>query len=202
MVVCTSRLAPLIPGESHPMLPTENPWPLAIALVCVAIVCFGRFGSRRQGASLIGGILCLLLAGGCFVLDQLVVTPGEQVVQNIYSLCKDVQRQDVPKVMSYFSNQAPEREVVRTTLDKVKVKDDLRISDVSVTFNGAGSVAISHFRANASITVNVAGFAGDVPYHPTRWEFDWQREAGEWKIIDIRRLHPINGKEVNFLSAQ
>ncbi|MDB5335447.1 MAG: hypothetical protein JWN70_1066 [Planctomycetaceae bacterium] len=184
------------------MLPTENPWPAAIALVCVAIVCFGRFGSRRQLSSLIGGILCLVLVGGCFVLDSLVLTPSEQVVENIYNLTDAVQRQDVPKVLNYFSNQAPEREVVRTTLEKVKVQKDLRISDVSVTFKGAGSVAVSHFRANASITVNVAGYSGDVNYHPTRWELDWQREAGEWKIIEIRRLNPINGKEVSFLSAQ
>ena len=184
------------------MWPTENPWPAAIALACLAIVFFGRFGSRRQSSSLIGGLVCLLLVGGYFVLDHFVVTPSEQVIQNIYDLSDAVKRQDIPKVLSYFSQQANEREVVRTTLDKVKVKDDLRISDVWVRFRGAGSVAVSHFRANASITVNLAGFTSDVNYHPTRWELDWQREGAEWKIIEIRRLHFINGKEINFLSAQ
>lgn len=184
------------------MLPTENPWPAAIALICVAIVCFGQFGSRRKLASLIGGVLCLMLAGGCFVLDNLVLTPREQIIKNIYDVSAAVQRQDVKTVLSYFSPQANERDVVRTTLEKVKVGDDLRISDVSVTFKSAESVAIAHFRANASITVNLAGITGGVGYHPTRWEFDWQREAGEWKIINIHRLHPINGKEISFLSAQ
>lgn len=184
------------------MWPTENPWPAAIILVSLAIVLLGRFGSRRKLSSLIGGLGCLLLAVGCIVLSEFVVTPSEQVIRNVYGLTADVQRQDVPKVLSYFSQQANEREVVQATLEKVKVHDDLRISDVSVSFRGAGSVAVAHFRANASITVNLAGFTGDAGYHPTRWEFDWQREAGAWKIIDIRRLHPITGKEISFLSAQ
>ena len=184
------------------MLPTENPWPAAIVLVCMAIVLIGTFSSKRKVSSLIGGILCLLLAGGCFVLDRLVLTPGEQVTQNIYGLSDAVKQQDVPKVLIYFSKQAPDRDLIRTAVEGVKVHDDLRISDVSISFKGAGSVAVSHFRANASISVTIIGIAGDVGYHPTRWELDWQREAGEWKIIEVRRLHPITGKKVTILSTQ
>ncbi len=184
------------------MLPTENPWPAAIVLVCMAIVFIGIFNSRRKTSSLVGGILCLLLAIGCFVLDSVVLTPGEQVTQNIYDLSEAVKKQDVPKVLSFFSNQAPERDQIKHAVEGVRVHDDLRISDVWVSFTGAGSVAVSHFRANASISVTIVGIAGDIGYHPTRWELDWQREAGEWKIIEVRRLHPINGKKVTILSAQ
>lgn len=184
------------------MLPTDNPWPAMIALVCVAIVFFGRFGAQRKSSNLIVAIVCLLLAGGCFVLDQLVVTPSEQVVRNVYELSNAVIKQDVPTALSFFSRQATERDNVKFALERMRVHNDLRISDVSVTFRGANSVAVSHFRANASITINIAGFVENVSYHPTRWELDWQREGPDWKIIRVHRLHPITGKEVGFLSPQ
>lgn len=183
------------------MWPTENPWPAMIALVCVAIIFGARFFTRQNTSSLIGVVVCLLLAGGCYLLDQFVLTPGEQIIQNVYDLSAAVQRQDVPKALSYFSNQARERDLIKLALRQVKVKDDLRISDTSVTFKGAGSVAVSHFRANASLTVDMVGVNADISYHPSRWEVDWQREGNDWKIIQIHRLHPITGKEVGFLSS-
>lgn len=184
------------------MWPTENPWPAMIALVCVATVCFGRYGSRGKLPSLILGLVCLLLAGGCFVLDHFVVTPGEQIAQNVYDLTTAFQRQDKPKTLSYFSPKARERVIIEAALGQVKVQDDLRVSDVSVTFRAANSVAVSHFRANASLSVNMMGVNADLSYHPSRWELDWQREAGEWKITQVHRLHPITGKEIGFMSSQ
>lgn len=184
------------------MWPTENPWPAMIALVCVAVLFIGRYAARRKLPSLILAVLCLLLAGGCFVLDQLVVTPAELIAQNIYDLTAAFQRQDKQKTLSYFSPKARERVIIETALGQVKVQDDLRVSDVSVTFRAANSVAVSHFRANASVSVNMMGVNADISYHPSRWELDWQREAGEWKIIQVHRLNPITGKEIGFLSSQ
>jgi len=184
------------------MWPTDNPWPAMIVLVCLAMVFFGRFGAKQKSINLVIAFLCLLLAGGCFVLDYLVLTPSEQIVKNLYTLSNAVVRQDVPTTLSFFSGQARERENVRFAIERMKVQDDLRISDVSVSFRGEGSVAVSHFRANASITINIAGFIENVSYHPTRWELDWQREGTAWKIIRVHRLHPLTGKEVGFLSTQ
>ena len=173
-----------------------------IVLVCVAMVFFGRFGAKQKSINLVLAALCLLLAGGCFVLDYLVLTPSEQVVQNLYALSKAVVRQDVPATLSLFSGQAQERENVKFAIERIKIHDDLRISDVSVSFRSEGSVAVSHFRANASITINIAGFIENASYHPTRWELDWQREGTDWKITRVHRLHPLTGKAMGFLSTQ
>lgn len=184
------------------MWPTENPWPLMVILVCVAIVGIGQYATQRRRRSLVVALVSLLLAGGCFVLDQYVVTPAEEVIQNVYDLAVAVEKQDIPKTLNYFSPQAKERAVVEVALHQVKVRDHLRITDLSVTFKAANSLAISHFRANAALHVNLMGMATDLDSHPSRWELDWRREAGEWKIIKVRRLNPINGQEITFMSAE
>ena len=184
------------------MWPTENPWPAMVVLACVAVVCFGQFAAKRKSASLVLGLISLLLAGGCYLLDQIVQTPAEQITQNVYDLTAAFQKQDVQKTLGFFSPRASERAVIETALHQVKVKDDLRITDLSVTFKAANSLGVSHFRANASLHVDVLGMGGDVGYHPSRWELDWQREAGEWKVIRVHRLNPINGNEITFMAGE
>lgn len=183
------------------MLPTENPWPAVIVLSCVAIICLVQWATKRKALQLILGIVCLVSGAGCFLLDALVETPSEQIVQNVYDLTSAFQKQDAQKTLSYFSPLARERVLVELALRTVHVGNDLRISDVSVAFRAANSVAISHFRANASVSVSVSSFSGDFGYHPSRWELEWGREAGEWKIVKVRRLNPITGKEIAFMAG-
>ena len=183
------------------MLPTENPWPAMIVLLCMAVVSLVQWGTKRKLKSLLIGLACVLLAAGCYLLDLAVQTPGELITQNVYDLTTAFQKQDVQKTLSYFSPNAKERVVIETSLKLVQVKDDLRVSDVSVTFKSANSLAISHFRANASVSVSLLGVGGDFSYHPSRWELDWQQEAGEWKIVRVHRLNPITGKEISFMAA-
>ena len=184
------------------MLPTENPWPAMIVLLCVAVLCVGKWIGRRKIGSLVIAVVCILLGAGCYLLDMYVQTAGELITQNVYDLTTAFQQQNVPKTLGFFSAQAiPERVLISTALNQVRVGEDLRVSDVSVTFKAANSLAISHFRANASVTINIPGGPHHVSYHPSRWELDWQKEAGEWKIVKVHRLNPITGKETGFMSA-
>lgn len=183
------------------MLPTENPWPAIIVLCCAAMICLAQWTTKRKLFQLVLGVACLLLGVGCFLLDVFVETPSERIVQNVYDLTSAFQKQDAQKTLSYFSPLAKERILVELALRSVHVGDDLRISDVSVTFKAANSVAISHFRANASVSVSVPAMSGDFGFQPSRWELEWQREAGEWKIVKVHRLHPITGKEIAFMAG-
>jgi hypothetical protein len=183
------------------MLPTENPWPAMIVLLCVAIVCLVQWTAKRRRIDLILAASCLLLGIGCYALDVFVETPREKIMQNIYDLTSAFQAQDVDKTISYFSPQAPERIVIQSMLSKVKVHNDLRVTDLSVTFKAANSLAISHFRANASVSATIGTLTTDIPYQPSRWELDWQREAGEWKIVKVHRLNPVTGKEIAFMAV-
>lgn len=183
------------------MLPTENPWPAMIVLACVAIVCFVQWAGSRRSSRLIAGFICVLAAGGCYLLDEFVVTPSELIVQHVRELTSAFQHQDVKRTLSFFSAQAiPERVLIASALDKVRVGDDLRVTDLNVTFKAANSLAISHFRANASVSLNMPPVTADLSYHPTRWELDWQKEAGEWKVVKVHRLNPITGKEIGFMA--
>ena len=173
-----------------------------VVLVCVAIACIGQYAAHRKLRSLILALVSLLLAGGCYALDQYVLTPAEEVSQNVYDLATAIEKQDIQKTLGYFSPQARELDLIEAALHHVQVKDHLRITDLSVSFKAANSLAISHFRANAALHVNLMGMATVLDSHPSRWELDWRREAGEWKIINIRRLNPINGKEITFMAAE
>lgn len=172
-----------------------------IVLACAAVLCLGAWANSRKAKPLIAAVACLLLAAGCYVLDLAVVTPREIIKQNVYDLTSAFQRQDVPKTLSYFSPQAKERVVVENIIKLVHI-EGLRITDLSVKFKAANSLAISHFRANATLSVNLPGHSGSLGHQTSRWELDWQREAGEWKIVRVHRLHPINGEELDFLSSK
>ncbi len=173
-----------------------------IALLSVAVLCLVQWGTSRKIKNLILGLIFVLLCAGCYLLDQMVHTPREIITQNVYELTSAFQHQDKPKTLSFFSAQAiAERAVINLAFDQVHVGDDLRITDLSVAFKAANSLAISHFRANASISLNMSVVSGDFGHHPSRWELDWQQEAGEWKVVKVHRLHPITGKELGIMAA-
>lgn len=171
-------------------------------LTCIAIVCVLQWYSSRKSTPLILGALLLLAAGACLLWDEFVETPAEKVTKYVYDLAHAFQKEDADKTLSYISPRCRSRVSIGMAVGKVKVKDDLRISDVHVRFREANSVAITHFRANASVSAQMAGFTGDFGYQPSRWELEWQKEAGDWKVIEVKRLNPITGKEVGFFAAE
>jgi hypothetical protein len=183
------------------MLPTENPWPAIVVLVCVAIVFLAQWSSKGKRANLILAAICLLFGVGCYFLDVFVHTPSEVITENIYGLATAFQKHEAQKTLSYFSNRCRELPAVQSALKDVHVGDDLRITDVSVSFKAANSIAISHFRANASVRLELSFFTGDVGYQPSRWELEWEREAGQWKVMKVRRLNPLTGKEIHFMAT-
>ena len=104
------------------------------------------------------------------------------------------------KTLSYFSEEnLTDRTRIKIAMVMFTVHDDLRVSDVMVTVNEKDSLATSHFRANASVTMLGGGDAG---WRPSRWEFTWQREEGAWRIIKIQRLHPIRDEEMGPLEKR
>lgn len=180
------------------MLPPENPWPVLLLLICVAIGFGLSWASSKKKSSLAVALIALGLGTGCYAWSQLVETPSKEIIKNLHDLVAAFENQDGPKVMSYFSKQANVPPGLESIIDQVKVRDHLRITDVSVSFKEQKSLAVLHFRANGGFTY---GSMGAVEHFPTRWELDWQRESNEWKIIEVRRLHMMNGKPVGLLSG-
>jgi hypothetical protein len=180
------------------MLPPDNPWPVVIVLMCAASGFGWHWSQSRRAVSAAIGLVLLGIAIGIYAWSQFAETPSKEVIKNLHGLVAAFEDQNVPKVMSYFSKQADLPAAMEEVIPHTKVNGHLRITDVSVQFRQQGSLAILHFRANGSLTYR--GFA-KVEHFPTRWELDWQREANEWKIVEVRRLHPMNGSVVGLLSG-
>lgn len=176
-----------------------------MAVLCgvLALAGFGLWSTRRTWGPLIVMFVALGLSGASFVIDALVETPSEKVASNLYDLVDAFQKQDSARTLGHFSQQPkvlPIKAMVQAALKTVQVKDDVRVSDVSVKLMAEESQAIVHFRANASVSLGMAGI-GDVGYQPSRWELTWQKEAGEWKISEVQRLDPITGKPLAFFGG-
>jgi len=180
------------------MLPPDNPWPVLIVLLCVAIG-FGLqwYGSKKNSALAVM-LLSLGLGIGCYAWSQSVETPTKVITARLHEMTAAFQNQDVAKTKSYFSQQAALPVELDTVISMVRVHGEIRLSDISVILKQQNSLATCHFRANGTFSPATGGAQ---QYLPTRWELDWQREGNEWKIIAVRRLHMMNGKEVNVITG-
>jgi hypothetical protein len=171
---------------------TETPWPPIIALAALAIAFAGAFISTQRAKFVAPILLLAALAIIVYVVEQQIVTERERVEQSIYDVAAAFQRQDVEGTLTYFSAQALLlRLQAAGAVAGVQVQDDLRITDVSIEMKNSDSRARSHLRANG--TFAVIGY-GDVGHQPTRWNVDWQKEGGQWRIIYVERLDPITGE--------
>ena len=188
---------------------TETPWPPIFILAVIAACLAAAFSATQRSVYLAGILVLALLGGGIYFIEKQIVTEAERVEAAIYGVTDAFQDRDVERTVSYFSDNAalPDdrlppflrfvarnvslRTVVAGAVSTIQVEDDLRITDVSVETSNNDSLAKSHFRANGSFIVPGAGNVG---HQPTRWEFRWRQEAGEWRIIDVQRLDPINGE--------
>jgi hypothetical protein len=175
---------------------TENPWPPMVIAVFAAVVFLFLWNANRRGLHFVLAVACLLAAAGIYLLERLIVTEGERLQQRVVQLCYDF-RDKKPAVLDYVSDSFPKlKEMFSDALATVTIQSDLRMSDFQTTLTDDNSRGTVRFRANA--TINVSGY-GDVGYQPAHLELVFEREKGEWKIIEIRRFNPINGKEIDVM---
>ena len=174
----------------------ENAWPVAIVLATVALLLFLSWNVRRRKLLLVLAAVSAVLAGGTVAVDQYVETDREKVSRQVVELVRAFQRKDLERTLSYFSpSDTTDRALVTQVMKLVQVHDDLRISDVSVVVRAQEAIAVSRFRANA--TVEMKGF-GNVGWQASRWELTWKKENGEWKVTQVDRLHPLEEKKLEF----
>jgi hypothetical protein len=175
---------------------SENPWPPMIIAAILAAVFLLMWNANHRGLHLVVAALFALLCGGFYFLEQAIVTEGERLQQRVVQLCEDF-RDKKPTVLEYVSDTAPQVKLqFASALVMVTVGKDLRLSDFQTALTKDNTEGTVHFRANASL--NVVG-VGDVGYSPARLILTFQREKGEWKIIKVQRLNPLNGKEMDVL---
>ncbi len=176
---------------------TENAWPPMLIAGLTALVFLAMWNSNRRGLHLLAALVCLLLAGGFFLLERAIVTEGERLQMIVVSLCDDF-RNKRPATLNYFSNGAPALKVqVVAAMALVTVGEDLRLTDFQTHLTNQNSRGTVHFRANATLKVPSQSYVG---HQPARIFLTFQREQGEWKIIEVERLNPLTGEKMGLLT--
>ncbi len=176
---------------------TEDPWPPMLLCGLVGLIGVAWWSSSKRVAHLAVAVGGLVLGGIVYVVEGAIVTPAETVEQAVIDLCHEFQRKD-PRALDHFSRTAPELKLLcQTAMNLVDVESDMRLTDFQMRESNAGSRIVSHFRANASLSVT--GF-GKVGHQPARLELTWAKEGDDWKIVAIRRLHPIRDEEMDVMA--
>lgn len=175
----------------------ENPWPAVILALVFAILFLLRGSSTGLMKHwLIAGFF-LLIAGSVYLYELSVITPAEEVelqVQQLLQNCIDNNREQVVEAIS--NGQLGLKAMAMAGLSLADIHDDFHLSDLSVAMAGENSRAVSHFRGNGTVSVSSLSQSSHVA---TRWELTWQKENDAWRIINIRRLDPITGEEMQVL---
>jgi hypothetical protein len=178
---------------------TENPWPLIVILGIVAAVCLAVWSSQKRGLWLGASIFAVIAAIGVYVLAQSVETEAERVAKEIDALTDAFTKKDQDRTLAFFSPKAVDlRLKCVAALAMVDFPNGIDIKDVSVEVKNQNSLAISFFRANGTVSVTPGG-SGHIA---SRWKVTWQKEAGLWKIVDVRRWHPYKDEEMGMFEPR
>ena len=91
------------------------------------------------------------------------------------------------------------RETAAQGLEKVTLTKDFHIKDLEVTVRDDGQTADAHLRANGTLKVTHGDMLARVF---TRWQTVWKLVGSEWKLVEVKRLDPVNGQEMGVLEAR
>ena len=175
----------------------EEPLPPVLVLLTAACGCLALWSSARKRVLIVIAVLLVALCPVMFVVDHLVVTDGERVVNSVFDLAAAFRSENLQRTLGHFSPSASkERSQITWAVNNVQVDPDLRLTDFQTKVFANGTRATSHFRANG--TFHVMGFDGR---HPSRWLLTWQKEAGRWQIIQVERLNVVNGERIGTLKV-
>lgn len=173
---------------------TETAWPPILVGCVIAGLFVAAWYSSRRALPLIGALVVLALCVGIYVAERTIITEAEKIEQAVVDLTHAFRQKEVERTKGFFSPRYEEgRELVTRVIHFVDVEDDLSIASLNVRMLASNSRAESDFYANATVGTTTTGNLGR---QSSRWKLTWQREGGEWKIIQVRRLNPINGTEM------
>lgn len=177
---------------------TETPWPPIMILATLAGAGVAMFFNTQRVKYLFGLLPLLVLGPVIYAFEQRTVTDREQVEDSVYSVTAAFERQDRSDVLKHIGAQEIIlHNVANWAMDNVQPDGPLNVTDVSVTMHNNNTRADAHFRVNGSISVLSMGKVG---HRASRWELTWQKEGGNWRIIDIERLDPISGERMGINS--
>lgn len=168
----------------------ENPLPellicgvLAAAFMVVAL-------QKQRGVFLLGTLAFLLLGGALWFLDRGRKTDREAVEFAVHDIVLNFEQNDIDGTLKYISPRAIALRTRATLGIQLVDVEDVRVTDVSVDFSNQNSIARSHFRVNATVSLESRGSIG---HQATRWRAQWQKSDQGWLMTDIEPLDHFTG---------
>jgi len=122
-----------------------------------------------------------------FVVQKLVTTERERILQTVAELVRSVEQRDAASLRATLSRAYDADgqdadavvEYIRSILQSVTVRDT-RLNQEDVTIDGDRA----EMTLGARATVSIQGGVGE--FHWGRWRLTWQREPDGWKITSLR----------------
>jgi ketosteroid isomerase-like protein len=178
---------------------TENPWPPMIILALAAVACLAAWSSQKRGIWLTAGLLASAAVVAVYLFERSIVTEAERVEKSIHALAAAFQRKDRDATLSHFSVREQElRTQVGQALDWVDLPQGIDIKDVQVRTSNENTRAISHFRANGTVSFRGMGSS----HAASRWQVTWQKEGSDWKIVEVQRLNPFKDEKMEMFDQR
>ncbi len=175
---------------------TDNPFPLMLLLVAVAVVAFLSGSAKGRG---IAGI-CVLAAVGVFFLERYLVSPAEGVEITIEEMLQNFKDRNVPGIVGQISSESQSlADVAKNGLELVDISDSFHLKSCEVTIHDDDKSATARIRANGTITLRKRGGGGQ--HVPTMWDTTWIMEQGQWKMAAYERLNPATGEKIGVFSS-
>ncbi len=176
---------------------TETPWPPLAILGLVGAIFLWVALQTQRGKWLVAALVCVVLALAVWFIERAIVTPGEHVEGNLLALVQAFQQNDEPGTLQYISTGPNSLGLVvlaKLAIHSVDIDANYRITDVQIQTQANDTAATSHFRLNATLRMATQGNLGHKPF---RFNGKWRIEAGEWRLVEIEELDPINGQVLN-----
>ncbi|MBN2559580.1 MAG: hypothetical protein JXQ75_01430 [Phycisphaerae bacterium] len=175
----------------------ESPFRLGIFSFCLfAVVLFVR--RRWSGATARYSLpVTLAVIVLLFVLQSLITTQREEVLQSLDALVAATEQKDVAALRCVFSpvyqSEDMDQEAIvgsiNSILETLTIQDS-RLRRKDVTIDGDRAEMILGAQAIVSVRDGVGEF------HFGRWRISWLREPDGWKIVSLRP-EMIDGRPVD-----
>lgn len=181
----------------------ENPWPLVLALLGVAVVCLALLMVTQNGRHLVRGLVAVGLACLLLVLDWAWTTDREKIAATVSGIAAAVKRNDIEAVRSRLSPNAvylPNGQtggvefqsplgntLLKQALDEVKF-DFLSVRNLNLSAGRQTKRGKADFEVLCSGTWNpsVGGSAINFPPTTSAWSFGLQKQKdGAWLVDRI-----------------
>mgnify|MGYP003353082216 CR=1 FL=1 len=174
---------------------TETPWPPILILAVIGIGFLAAAVQTQRANWLIAVMLTVLLAGGVWWVERIIVTPAEQVEVALLSMINAFQKNNDADTVKYISPGNPSLiALAKTGIALVDIDPDYRVTDIQINMSNQNTTASSHFRLNATIRMTTQGNLGHMPL---RFQGKWKREGEQWKLTVLEELDPIRGDVLN-----